>query len=45
MQRVHRILTDEELAQGKTTRWMELEIHGWNFSIKPILVQHVRAFQ
>ncbi|CAJ0579635.1 unnamed protein product, partial [Mesorhabditis spiculigera] len=28
MQRVHRILTEEELNQGKSTRWMELEIHG-----------------
>lgn len=28
MSRVHQILTEEEIAQGKTTRWMELEIHG-----------------
>ena len=30
MNRVHRILSDEEISQGKQTRWMELEIHGQN---------------
>lgn len=28
MHRVHRIMTEEELAQGKQPRWTELEIHG-----------------
>lgn len=28
MYRQHRIMTDEEVAAGKQTRWMELEIHG-----------------
>lgn len=26
MARVHRILTDEEIAQGRQTRWTELEV-------------------
>jgi hypothetical protein len=28
MYRVHRVLTDDEVNQGKGTRWTELEIHG-----------------
>ncbi|EYC40985.1 hypothetical protein Y032_0587g345 [Ancylostoma ceylanicum] len=28
MSRVHRILSEDEINQGKTTRWTELEIHG-----------------
>ncbi|MFH4980361.1 hypothetical protein AB6A40_007070 [Gnathostoma spinigerum] len=28
MYRQHRILSEEEIAVGKETRWMELEIHG-----------------
>ncbi|VDK87729.1 unnamed protein product [Litomosoides sigmodontis] len=32
MLRVHRILTEEELAQGKEPRWTELEIRGRNLS-------------
>ena len=28
MYRQHRILSDEEVQQGKKTRWTELEIHG-----------------
>lgn len=43
MSRVHRILTDDEMANGRTTRWTELEIHGlWaskNFQ------NYVRLFQ
>ncbi|KAK6058946.1 hypothetical protein COOONC_03457 [Cooperia oncophora] len=27
MSRVHRILSEDEINQGKTTRWTELEIH------------------
>ncbi|CAJ0929179.1 unnamed protein product, partial [Mesorhabditis belari] len=46
MQRVHRILTDEELAQGKTTRWQEMEIHGRIRNISPSMFmnyQHITA--
>ncbi|VDM96694.1 unnamed protein product [Thelazia callipaeda] len=32
MYRVHRIMTEEELAQGKEPRWTELEIRGRNLS-------------
>lgn len=28
MYRIHRIMTEEEIAQGKESRWTELEIHG-----------------
>ncbi|EPB68847.1 hypothetical protein ANCCEY_12068 [Ancylostoma ceylanicum] len=28
MSRVHRILSEDEINQGKTTRWTELEIHA-----------------
>ncbi|OZC10291.1 CCR4-NOT transcription complex subunit 6-like family protein [Onchocerca flexuosa] len=35
MLRVHRIMTEEELAQGKEPRWTELEIRGRNLS--PVL--------
>ena len=28
--RVHCLLTDEEKAQGATTSWTELEVHGNN---------------
>lgn len=31
MLRVHRIMTEEELAQGKEPRWTELEIRGLFF--------------
>lgn len=31
MFRVHRIMTEEELAQGKEPRWTELEIRGLFF--------------
>lgn len=31
MARVHRLMSDEEITQGKQTRWTELEIHGKNF--------------
>lgn len=26
--RVHRLLNEEEVAQGKITQWYELEVHG-----------------
>ncbi|EJW80170.1 hypothetical protein WUBG_08921, partial [Wuchereria bancrofti] len=32
MLRMHRIMTEEELAQGKEPRWTELEIRGRNLS-------------
>ncbi|PAV65588.1 hypothetical protein WR25_12287 [Diploscapter pachys] len=37
MARGHRILTEEEVAQGKTTRWTELEIHGRVRNLAPAL--------
>lgn len=45
MSRMHRILSDEELAQGKQTRWMEMEIHGKVRNIAPSLwnLQHLTA--
>uniref|UniRef100_A0A1I7XDI4 Leucine rich repeat containing 36 n=1 Tax=Heterorhabditis bacteriophora TaxID=37862 RepID=A0A1I7XDI4_HETBA len=45
MSRVHRILTEDEISQGKTTRWSELEIHGRvrNLSTALWQVQHLSA--
>ncbi|CAD6197925.1 unnamed protein product [Caenorhabditis auriculariae] len=45
MSRVHRILTDEEINQGKQTRWTELEIHGRVRNLAPALwqVTHLSA--
>ncbi|CAI2350728.1 unnamed protein product [Caenorhabditis sp. 36 PRJEB53466] len=37
MSRVHRILTDEEMANGRTMRWTELEIHGRVKNLSPSL--------
>lgn len=31
MSRVHRVLTEDEIASGRSTRWTELEIHGNHF--------------
>uniref|UniRef100_A0A915C2Z7 poly(A)-specific ribonuclease n=1 Tax=Parascaris univalens TaxID=6257 RepID=A0A915C2Z7_PARUN len=39
MHRVHRIMTEEELAQGKQPRWTELEIHGRVKNVSPGLWQ------
>lgn len=36
MARVHRLMTDDEIAQGRQTRWTELEIHGLIFFCKII---------
>ncbi|CAB3409478.1 unnamed protein product [Caenorhabditis bovis] len=40
MSRVHRVYTDEELAQGRNTRWTELEIHGRVRNLSPALWQN-----
>ncbi|EFP08483.1 hypothetical protein GCK72_014289 [Caenorhabditis remanei] len=39
MNRVHKVLTDEELAKGMSTRWTELEIHGKVKNLSPSLWQ------
>uniref|UniRef100_A0A1I7TX84 poly(A)-specific ribonuclease n=1 Tax=Caenorhabditis tropicalis TaxID=1561998 RepID=A0A1I7TX84_9PELO len=39
MSRVHRVLTDDELASGRSTRWTELEIHGRVKNLSPSLWQ------
>uniref|UniRef100_A0A8R1E7X7 Leucine-rich repeat protein soc-2 homolog n=1 Tax=Caenorhabditis japonica TaxID=281687 RepID=A0A8R1E7X7_CAEJA len=39
MSRIHRILSDEEMASGKTTQWRELEIHGRVKNLSPTLWQ------
>jgi hypothetical protein len=33
MYRQHRIMSDDEVAAGKGTRWLELEIHGKHCAI------------
>ncbi|CAI5447296.1 unnamed protein product [Caenorhabditis angaria] len=45
MSRVHRVYTEEEIAQGKSTRWTELEIHGRVRNLSPSLwnIQHLSA--
>ncbi|VDN56441.1 unnamed protein product [Dracunculus medinensis] len=37
MYRVHRILTDEEISEGKESEWTELEVHGRIKNISPTL--------
>ncbi|KAI1703847.1 endonuclease/Exonuclease/phosphatase family domain-containing protein [Ditylenchus destructor] len=43
--RVHRLLTDEEMAQGRQSRWTELEVHGRIRNIsRPLLeMRHLTA--
>uniref|UniRef100_A0A915CY62 poly(A)-specific ribonuclease n=1 Tax=Ditylenchus dipsaci TaxID=166011 RepID=A0A915CY62_9BILA len=43
--RVHRLLTDEEIAQGRQSRWTELEIHGRirNISMPLLEMRHLTA--
>uniref|UniRef100_A0A914CJR2 poly(A)-specific ribonuclease n=1 Tax=Acrobeloides nanus TaxID=290746 RepID=A0A914CJR2_9BILA len=45
MYRIHRVLTDDEVAQGKGTRWTELEVHGNIRNISPALweLRHLTA--
>ncbi|KHN84421.1 CCR4-NOT transcription complex subunit 6-like [Toxocara canis] len=39
MHRMHRIMTEEEIAQGKQPRWTELEVHGRVKNVSPGLWQ------
>lgn len=39
MSRVHRILSEDEINQGKTTRWTELEIHGERLLLAVIFLE------
>lgn len=39
MSRVHRVLTEDEIASGRSTRWTELEIHGRVKNLSPSLWQ------